>query len=609
MAGETALRASVSALAGMPVVAASLVAAAVAAVLGTHAWRGRGSRGAVSLAALLFGVALWTGASALSTLAPGRAGTVFWYHTAGVSTVTVVTAWALFALEYAGFEDLLGPRAYAALAVEPLVVLVLVFTNGSHGLFWSAYRFDATAATVAPVPGPAFWAHVAYAYGVVLVSWGVLFATLANRRRMLARGQVLTLGGAMVAPVLANVVWLTVRHPDPTPFGFLVAGGLLSVAVFRYRLSNVTPVARDAVVERMRAAVVVLDGDDRVIDRNAAAERLLGLSGDDVGRPAAEAFAAVPAVAEWFREGADAAEIDLDPPAGDPRTVDAEVTPLAEAGDARLLMFHDVTDRKRRRESLREQNDRLERFAAVAAHEFRNPLAIARGTVETAMDDPGAADLQAAARALDRIDRIVDEVLDIAREGRAIVDTEPVTLVSAAENAWADVDARPVALGPVPAMLVVADRVRLQRLLANLFRNCIERAADPPALDADAGEVGPDADGAARDSPSTGADGGCTVTVRIGLLTTAPDGESVLDGDGRPTGFYVADDGDPIPPADRECVFDAGYGGEYADLGLSVVRIIARAHGWDLRITASHDGETRFEIDGVEFVGDDEPAV
>jgi PAS domain-containing protein len=317
MAGETALRASVPALTETPVVAARLAAATVAAVLGTHAWRGRGSRGAVPLAALLFGVALWTGASALSTLAPGRAGTVFWYHTASVGAVTAVTAWALFVLEYAGFEDLLGPRAYTALAVEPLVVLVFVFTNGSHGLFWSAYRFDAAAATVAPVPGPAFRAHVAYVYGMVLISWGVLFATLASRRRTLARGQVLTLGGAMVAPVLASTAWLPVRHPDPTPYGFLVAGGLLSVAVFRYRLSSVTPVARDAVVERMRAAVVVLDGDDRVVDRNAAAERLFGLFGDDVGRPAAEAFASVPAVAEWFREGADAAEIDLDPPAGD----------------------------------------------------------------------------------------------------------------------------------------------------------------------------------------------------------------------------------------------------------------------------------------------------
>lgn len=98
------------------------------------------------------------------------------------------------------------------------------------------------------------------------------------------------------------------------------------------------------------------------------------------------------------------------------------------------------------------------------------------------------------------------------------------------------------------------------------------------------------------------------MTVRIGLLTTAPDGEVALDGDGRPTGFYVADDGNPIPPADRECVFDAGYGGEYADLGLSVVRIIARAHDWDLRIAGSRDGGTRFEIDGAEFVGDDEPA-
>lgn len=635
MGVETALQAASAALDGSLVVTASLVVAAAAVALGALAWRERGTRGAVPLAVLLGGVAVWTGADALSVLAPGRTWTVAWHQVTQVGVVTVLTAWALFVLEYAGFEDLLGARTYAALAAEPLLVVVLVFTNGSHGLFWPAYRFDVVLpGEVVPVLGPAFWVHVAYGYGVVLVSWGVLFATLVRRREALYRGQTLALAGGMVAPVLANAVWLAVRYPDPTPFGFLVSGGLLSVAVFRYRLANVTSVARDAVVERMRAAVVVLDGGDRVVDLNDAAERLLGLSADAVGRPAAEAFAAAPAVAEWYRAGADRdAEIDLDS-AGERRTVSAEVTPLAEAGagDARLFMFHDVTERKRRRESLSEQNDQLERFAAVAAHEFRNPLAIARGTVETAIDDPGAADLRTARRALDRIDRIVDEVLDIAREGRAVVDTEPVTLVSAAENAWADVETRRVSLGAVPATLVVADRVRLQRLLANLFRNCVGRATDPPeALDADGTATvatADDADADAEDgsgdvtggaAPADAADASARgtapdrpgrgteeapdgVTVRVGLLTAAPDGGTVPDGDGRPTGFYVADDGVAIPPADRQRVFETGYSGEYADLGLSVARIIAHAHGWDLRIAASRDGGTRFEVGGVEFV-------
>ena len=66
-------------------------------------------------------------------------------------------------------------------------------------------------------------------------------------------------------------------------------------------------------------------------------------------------------------------------------------------------------------------------------------------------------------------------------------------------------------------------------------------------------------------------------------------------------GFFVADDGPGIPPADREAVFDAGYstndGG--TGFGLSIVQEIVDAHGWRVAVTESADGGARFEIRGV----------
>jgi signal transduction histidine kinase len=72
----------------------------------------------------------------------------------------------------------------------------------------------------------------------------------------------------------------------------------------------------------------------------------------------------------------------------------------------------------------------------------------------------------------------------------------------------------------------------------------------------------------------------------------------------REAGFYVADDGQGIPEADREQVFEPGYstGTEGTGYGLQIVRQIGTAHGWDVRVTESDEGGARFEIVGVESV-------
>jgi signal transduction histidine kinase len=63
-------------------------------------------------------------------------------------------------------------------------------------------------------------------------------------------------------------------------------------------------------------------------------------------------------------------------------------------------------------------------------------------------------------------------------------------------------------------------------------------------------------------------------------------------------GFYVADDGPGVPPEEREQVFERSYTGDDGNtgLGLTIVRRIAEAHGWTVRVVESEDGGARFEL-------------
>jgi signal transduction histidine kinase len=105
---------------------------------------------------------------------------------------------------------------------------------------------------------------------------------------------------------------------------------------------------------------------------------------------------------------------------------------------------------------------------------------------------------------------------------------------------------------------VMADPDRLVQVFENLLRNSAEH-------------------------------GGDSVAVRVGPLSD---------------GFYVEDDGPGIPESDRDRVFDHGYTtrDDGTGYGLSVVRSVVGAHGWDVSVVDADQGGARFEITGIEFI-------
>jgi two-component system OmpR family sensor kinase len=185
------------------------------------------------------------------------------------------------------------------------------------------------------------------------------------------------------------------------------------------------------------------------------------------------------------------------------------------------------------------------RFIADASHELRNPLAALRGNAEYlarhGTDREALADLQADA---ERLSRLVDELLRLAREDAADVPAEPVRLD---ELARAVAGARVTVTTADPG-LVRGDGPALERALSNLVQNALNHG---PA-----------------DGPVDVAVTRCGEEVRL----------------------TVTDTGAGIPPELAEAATTRFWRGEDAratpgsGLGLALVRATAERHGGRLEI-------------------------
>ncbi|WP_210408911.1 PAS domain S-box protein [Halorhabdus rudnickae] len=201
---------------------------------------------------------------------------------------------------------------------------------------------------------------------------------------------------------------------------------------------------------------------------------------------------------------------------------------------------------------LERQNERLDEFASVLAHDLRNPLNVATGRVEILRDESENEHLETVSDALDRMDTLIDDVLTLAEGGRTVTDTTAVELSVIAAESWETVETDRATLQTEGNVTLQADRSRFRQLLENLFRNAIDH-------------VGED------------------VTVTVGALEN---------------GFFVADDGPGIPSEQRGQVFESGYttAEDGTGFGLAIVREIAQAHDWTVSVTEGDDGGARFEI-------------
>ncbi|MFD1599782.1 sensor histidine kinase [Halobellus rarus] len=306
------------------------------------------------------------------------------------------------------------------------------------------------------------------------------------------------------------------------------------------------------------------------------------------GRVVEDGFEALEAAVETVSSGEsteERVELSMSHPetAPVPRRLPAEarVTPIRTDGETEgaIVSLRRIGTRKAYERQLERQNERLEEFASVVAHDLRNPLNVAEGHVQLAAAECDSAHLAEAEDALGRMWTIIDDTLTLAKHGQDVGTKEHVTLSTLLERCWATVETDDASLAVESDLTIEADPDRLRNLFENLIRNAAEHGSASRRASDDAAEHG---------SASGGG-----VTVRVGAI------------DGSETGFYVADDGPGIPPEERDRVFDLGYTTAEAGTGygLAIVKWIAEAHGWDVTVTEGDDGGARFEFTGVDIVG------
>jgi len=236
------------------------------------------------------------------------------------------------------------------------------------------------------------------------------------------------------------------------------------------------------------------------------------------------------------------------------------LTPVITNGEVSQIIgiTRNITERVQQERQLRSQKEQLDEVASVVSHDLRNPLNVAQGRTELLANDCNSEHLAPIVESLDRMEEIISDTLTLARQGQVVSDPESIGLVDIVGKCWKNVRTDEATIEIADEITITGDRSRLQHVFENLFRNALEH-------------------------------GGPAVTVRVGQTDDS--------------GFYVEDTGPGIPEEAREDVFEPGHtstsGG--TGFGLTIVKRIAEAHGWQVAVVDGAEGGARFEFTDVDL--------
>jgi PAS domain S-box-containing protein len=355
-----------------PVLASSGLLAALAA----YSWRRRAVPGAFAFAVLNTFQTLWVLGAALELVAADLAGKILWTKFQIIWQIPAATASLCFALEYANLGRFLTRRTVTLLAIPPVLLLLLALTNDFHHWEW-----------VGILPGEyirirrGFAGQIMLGYGYSL-SWmpTLVFVWLFIRSPLHRWPAALCLSGQIVLRIVYLLGVGNVRPfstAESLPLAFLFLSAMYALALFRFDLFDLIPIARSTMIEQMREGMLILDTRHRIIYLNPAAEKILGIPGVSARGADAQRFLPMRSALHVGKSKPELSGTPLPAPIEAPSSTEFEVhlgtdgvsreylLHLSSLRDRRgdplgqLVLLHDVTEQRRAQAQLVEQQRAL----------------------------------------------------------------------------------------------------------------------------------------------------------------------------------------------------------------------------------------------------------
>ncbi len=251
------------------------------------AWQRKHIKGARELVNLMLSVGVWSLFIFFETSATTQNDKIFWAKLGYIGAVSTPVFYLFFVFKYIGSEFRDNKIWKFLFFIVPLITLVLTWTNEYHGLIWSGFSSISMPSNMMEFHhGIGFWiGYMGYNNLILIVATILLLRFIFDEWPSISRrGIIIFIGGLF--PWIASIIYLCNLNPYPgldlVPASIIFSGILFAYSILNVWFFDITPMARETLVENLTDGILAIDSQNCIQDINATALFYLNLRNKDV---------------------------------------------------------------------------------------------------------------------------------------------------------------------------------------------------------------------------------------------------------------------------------------------------------------------------------------
>lgn len=314
-------------------------------------WQRRKTKGSLYFALGMFGATLWTLAAGLGYAAVPLSLKIAFAKIESIGYNSALSMFIFFAMYYAGLDEWVDKKwVKAFFFLLPISSILLIITNELHGWVWVGFSpIGGNIVVFKHGLGFVWTAITGYLMILILIS---ILGLASRKGSVISRRQSRVLIYACLFPIIANIFYLYgIRGSEGVDWSsvtFSITGVLFLRALYGTRLLDLSPIARDKLVNSLSDGMIVLDIQNRIIDINQVASEIFASSPTTMlGKDLAD----IAPLSRPFLEQPLEQEIKTELEVGsmNKRYFDVLISPLRDGPKkiiGRLIIYRNITDRK-----------------------------------------------------------------------------------------------------------------------------------------------------------------------------------------------------------------------------------------------------------------------
>lgn len=284
---------------------------------------------------------------------------IIWLNLSYTGMVMAPAAMVLFAQKFAHRAPY-KLRQISLFAIEPIITLLLIWTDPYFGLFFGGMRSINSVFS----GGLWFWFNTLYSFALMLYAI-IILCKYTQTAPAIGKHQAHIILLGFLFPIVICLVEVAGFSPFPqvdiTPLSFIISGILVVYGFLYYNLLDVAPIAYSKLIHTSNDGLVVIDKNYRLVDVNPAGRKIFGIADDYLGKNVKDILADWPEILSALDENIESSLL-VHAEKHDKRVYEVSIIHIEDSSkrtEGWFLLCHDVTTFKNTEKALTASENKI----------------------------------------------------------------------------------------------------------------------------------------------------------------------------------------------------------------------------------------------------------